>query len=122
MRLFDAKEKRRRGIAGAVGLGAQLSGRPSGIGESMAVRLKYCMPSSHLRRGRDANSYGRRRVRELPSRCPVRRCDRSIAARSEGFGDLGSRMMRRHVDHVDLRVRSLAEARFFYAVLLPALG
>ena len=30
--------------------------------------------------------------------------------------------MRRHFDHVDLRVRSLAEARPFYEVLLPALG
>ncbi len=30
--------------------------------------------------------------------------------------------MRRCFDHVDLRVRSLAEARPFYEVLLPALG
>jgi predicted enzyme related to lactoylglutathione lyase len=30
--------------------------------------------------------------------------------------------MRRRFDHVDLRVRSLAEARPFYEVLLPALG
>src|SRR5574341_231515 len=30
--------------------------------------------------------------------------------------------MRRHVDHVDVRVRSLAQARPFYEVLLPALG
>jgi predicted enzyme related to lactoylglutathione lyase len=30
--------------------------------------------------------------------------------------------MMRHFDHVDLRVRSLAEARPFYEVLLPALG
>ena len=30
--------------------------------------------------------------------------------------------MRRHFDHVDLRVRSLAEARQFYDMLLPALG
>lgn len=28
----------------------------------------------------------------------------------------------RHFDHVDLRVRSLAEARPFYQVLFPALG
>jgi catechol 2,3-dioxygenase-like lactoylglutathione lyase family enzyme len=30
--------------------------------------------------------------------------------------------MRRCFDHVDLRVRSLAEARAFYEALLPALG
>ena len=30
--------------------------------------------------------------------------------------------MRRRFDHVDLRVRSLAEARPFYEALLPALG
>ena len=30
--------------------------------------------------------------------------------------------MPRHFDHVDLRVRSLAEARSFYETLLPALG
>jgi predicted enzyme related to lactoylglutathione lyase len=30
--------------------------------------------------------------------------------------------MRRYFDHVDLRVRSLVEARPFYAILLPALG
>ena len=30
--------------------------------------------------------------------------------------------MQRHFDHVDLRVRSLAEARAFYEALLPALG
>ncbi len=30
--------------------------------------------------------------------------------------------MRRRFDHVDLRVRSLAEARPFYEILLPALG
>jgi hypothetical protein len=30
--------------------------------------------------------------------------------------------MRRRYDHVDLRVRSLAEARPFYETLLPALG
>jgi len=30
--------------------------------------------------------------------------------------------MRRRYDHIDLRVRSLAEARSFYEVLLPALG
>jgi len=30
--------------------------------------------------------------------------------------------MRRCFDHVDLRVRSLAEARPFYEALLPALG
>jgi predicted enzyme related to lactoylglutathione lyase len=30
--------------------------------------------------------------------------------------------MRRRYDHIDLRVRSLAEARRFYEVLLPALG
>jgi hypothetical protein len=30
--------------------------------------------------------------------------------------------MRRRYDHVDLRVRSLAEARPFYEALLPALG
>ncbi len=30
--------------------------------------------------------------------------------------------MRRRFDHVDLRVRSLAEARPFYEMLLPALG
>lgn len=30
--------------------------------------------------------------------------------------------MRRRFDHVDLRVRSVAEARPFYAMLLPALG
>ena len=30
--------------------------------------------------------------------------------------------MRRYFDHIDLRVRSLAEARPFYDVLLPALG
>jgi predicted enzyme related to lactoylglutathione lyase len=30
--------------------------------------------------------------------------------------------MRRLIDHVDVRVRSLAEARPFYEVLLPALG
>jgi catechol 2,3-dioxygenase-like lactoylglutathione lyase family enzyme len=30
--------------------------------------------------------------------------------------------MPRHFDHVDLRVRSLAEARPFYETLLPALG
>ena len=30
--------------------------------------------------------------------------------------------MRRRFDHVDLRVRSLAEARAFYEALLPALG
>ena len=30
--------------------------------------------------------------------------------------------MRRCFDHVDLRVRSLAEARSFYEALLPALG
>jgi catechol 2,3-dioxygenase-like lactoylglutathione lyase family enzyme len=30
--------------------------------------------------------------------------------------------MRRCFDHIDLRVRSLAEARRFYEVLLPALG
>ena len=31
-------------------------------------------------------------------------------------------IMRRCFDHVDLRVRSLAEARPFYGMLLPALG
>ena len=31
-------------------------------------------------------------------------------------------MSRRLFDHIDLRVRSLAEAKPFYAVLLPALG
>jgi predicted enzyme related to lactoylglutathione lyase len=31
-------------------------------------------------------------------------------------------MMRQRFDHVDLRVRSLAEARPFYEMLLPALG
>jgi catechol 2,3-dioxygenase-like lactoylglutathione lyase family enzyme len=30
--------------------------------------------------------------------------------------------MRRRYDHVDLRVRNLAEARPFYEILLPALG
>jgi hypothetical protein len=30
--------------------------------------------------------------------------------------------MRRRYDHIDLRVRSLAEARPFYETLLPALG
>ena len=30
--------------------------------------------------------------------------------------------MRRRYDHIDLRVRSLAEARLFYEALLPALG
>ena len=30
--------------------------------------------------------------------------------------------MRRRYDHIDLRVRNLAEARPFYEVLLPALG
>jgi predicted enzyme related to lactoylglutathione lyase len=30
--------------------------------------------------------------------------------------------MRRHYDHIDLRVRSLSEARPFYEALLPALG
>jgi catechol 2,3-dioxygenase-like lactoylglutathione lyase family enzyme len=30
--------------------------------------------------------------------------------------------MRRRYDHIDLRVRSLAEARSFYETLLPALG
>lgn len=30
--------------------------------------------------------------------------------------------MPRHFDHVDLRVRSLSEARPFYEALLPALG
>jgi predicted enzyme related to lactoylglutathione lyase len=30
--------------------------------------------------------------------------------------------MRRRYDHIDLRVRSLAEARPFYEILLPALG
>ncbi len=30
--------------------------------------------------------------------------------------------MRRRYDHIDLRVRSLAEARAFYEALLPALG
>jgi predicted lactoylglutathione lyase len=30
--------------------------------------------------------------------------------------------MRRHYDHIDLRVRNLAEARPFYQALLPALG
>jgi len=30
--------------------------------------------------------------------------------------------MRRRYDHIDLRVRSLAEARPFYEALLPALG
>jgi catechol 2,3-dioxygenase-like lactoylglutathione lyase family enzyme len=30
--------------------------------------------------------------------------------------------MKRHFDHIDLRVPSMAEARPFYAVLLPALG
>lgn len=30
--------------------------------------------------------------------------------------------MRRYFDHIDLRVRSLVEARPFYEVLLPALG
>jgi predicted lactoylglutathione lyase len=30
--------------------------------------------------------------------------------------------MRRHFDHIDLRVRDIAEARAFYEVLLPALG
>ncbi|HZN44031.1 MAG TPA: VOC family protein [Nitrospiraceae bacterium] len=30
--------------------------------------------------------------------------------------------MRRHFDHIDLRVRSLAVVRPFYEVLLPALG
>ena len=30
--------------------------------------------------------------------------------------------MRRHYDHIDLRVRNLSEARRFYEVLLPALG
>lgn len=30
--------------------------------------------------------------------------------------------MRRHFDHIDLRVRSLAEVRPFYEALLPALG
>jgi hypothetical protein len=33
-----------------------------------------------------------------------------------------SRTMRRRYDHIDLRVRSLAEARPFYETLLPALG
>jgi predicted enzyme related to lactoylglutathione lyase len=32
------------------------------------------------------------------------------------------RMLRRLIDHIDLRVRSLTEARPFYAQLLPALG
>lgn len=32
------------------------------------------------------------------------------------------RLMRRRYDHIDLRVRSLAEARPFYETLLPALG
>ena len=31
-------------------------------------------------------------------------------------------MMRQQFDHIDLRVRSLAEARPFYEMLLPALG
>ena len=31
-------------------------------------------------------------------------------------------MHSRLFDHIDLRVRSLAEAKAFYAVLLPALG
>jgi predicted enzyme related to lactoylglutathione lyase len=31
-------------------------------------------------------------------------------------------MMRQRFDHIDLRVRSLAEARPFYEMLLPALG
>ena len=30
--------------------------------------------------------------------------------------------MPRRYDHIDLRVRSLSEARRFYEVLLPALG
>jgi predicted enzyme related to lactoylglutathione lyase len=30
--------------------------------------------------------------------------------------------MRRRYDHIDLRVRSLAEARQFYEILLPAMG
>ena len=30
--------------------------------------------------------------------------------------------MRRHYDHIDLRVRNLSEARRFYEALLPALG
>ncbi|MGQ0696009.1 MAG: VOC family protein [Nitrospiraceae bacterium] len=30
--------------------------------------------------------------------------------------------MRRRYDHIDLRVRSLADARLFYETLLPALG
>lgn len=30
--------------------------------------------------------------------------------------------MKRYFDHIDLRVRSLAEARLFYDVLMPALG
>src|SRR5690348_4851005 len=33
-----------------------------------------------------------------------------------------NRTMRRRYDHIDLRVRSLAEARPFYETLLPALG
>jgi hypothetical protein len=33
-----------------------------------------------------------------------------------------ARLMRRRYDHIDLRVRSLAEARPFYETLLPALG
>src|SRR5207245_7228081 len=37
-------------------------------------------------------------------------------------GCLGHLAMRRHYDHIDLRVRNLAEVRSFYEVLLPALG
>jgi predicted enzyme related to lactoylglutathione lyase len=39
----------------------------------------------------------------------------------EGWWNVGS-MNRRLFDHIDLRVRSLAEAKPFYAVLLPAVG
>jgi hypothetical protein len=48
-----------------------------------------------------------------------------VACRSYDIFDLNPVSLictMRHFDHVDLRVRSLAEARSFYGILLPALG
>jgi catechol 2,3-dioxygenase-like lactoylglutathione lyase family enzyme len=50
-------------------------------------------------------------------------------ASSDGTGTVsqptvavGAPLMRRVFDHIDVRVRSLADARRFYEILLPALG
>lgn len=59
---------------------------------------------------RSAAPYGSRLLR-TPS---------ALSRQREGNGVWNQ--LRRRFDHVDLRVRSLAEARPFYEVLLPALG